>query len=224
MSRREKPKKPLSKKVSTLLEQLQRKRNVRALAKRFLIVCEDCKSAPNYFEALKNYFNLSATSMEVVGSDGHSQPIQVVARAAERMKRAAQRDAGTEPFERVWCAIDGDYGNKIANARAKAEKNKIELAISTKCFEYWLLLHFEESDSSTNDCKALIHALKQKGYIPDYRKGKCDFDAIVPSVREASRRAKKLRKPGIERGDLPEEQNPCSEVYKLIDAILDVMP
>ena len=54
MSRGKKPKKPVSKKVLSLNEQLQRRRGVRYLAKRFLIVCEDEKSAPNYFEALNS--------------------------------------------------------------------------------------------------------------------------------------------------------------------------
>ena len=49
MSKGRKPKKPLSKKVMALNEQLQRRRGVRDLAKRFLIVCEDDKSAPNYY-------------------------------------------------------------------------------------------------------------------------------------------------------------------------------
>lgn len=70
MSKRKKPKKPLSPKVVALNEQLERRRGVRDLATRFLIVCEDGKSAPNYFEALKKHFNLSAASIQVAGSGG----------------------------------------------------------------------------------------------------------------------------------------------------------
>ena len=71
---------------SALNEQLQRRRGVRDLAKRFLIVCEDDKSAPNYFEALKKHFSLSATSVEMAGSGGQTQPIQVVERAVDSRK------------------------------------------------------------------------------------------------------------------------------------------
>ena len=46
--------------------------------------------------------------------------------------------------------IDGDYGSKIHNARARANKNGVELAISTMCFEYWVLLHFEETGKPTS--------------------------------------------------------------------------
>lgn len=222
MSKKKHEKKPLSKKVQTLLDQLKRKRGVRELAKRFLIVCEDGKSAPNYFEALKKYFNLTAASIQVFGSAGKTQPVQVVARAIELKAAANSEDSSTEPFEQVWCVIDGDYGDKINNARTSANANDIKLAISTKCFEYWVLLHFVESDASTMDCNALIHSLKYP-HIPDYEKGKCQFHDIVPNVHEACKRAKKLRQPRKDRGELPENQNPCSEVYLLINAILDTL-
>lgn len=103
MSKRKNPKKPISKKTQSLLKDLQRKRGVRELAKRFLIVCEDDKSAPNYFHALKKSFNLTATSIVVVGSGGHSQPSQVVKRAIARKANAAKAGGGTEPFDQVWC-------------------------------------------------------------------------------------------------------------------------
>ena len=48
MSNRGKPEKPLSKATGALLAQLRRRRGERDLEKRFLIVCEDDKSAPNY--------------------------------------------------------------------------------------------------------------------------------------------------------------------------------
>jgi hypothetical protein len=219
MSMGKKTKKPLSKKTTWLNEQLQRRRGVRELEKRFLVVCEDNKSAPNYFEALKKHFRLSATSIEVVGSAGFTQPVQVVKRAMELKKRAADPDSGTVPYEEVWCVIDGDFGDKITNARSKANARDIQLAVSTMCFEYWMLLHFEETDRSTMDCDGLVQYLKKK-HLPHYEKGKCDFHDIVGRVHEACKRAEKLRKPGIKRGDNPEDQNPCSEVYKLIHAVL----
>ena len=220
MSKEKRAKKPLSKATKSLNEQLQRKRGIRDLAKRFLIVCEDQKSAPNYFNALKKHLNLSATSVVVAGSGGHSQPIQVVDRAVEMKRNAAGEDSGTEPFDEVWCVIDGDYGNKITNARTRATANDVKLAVSTKCFEYWVLLHFEENDTPTIKCDEVISSLKAKKHIPKYDKGSCDFHYVVPLVHDACKRAKKLRRP-VEK---PEDQNPCSEVYLLINAILGTGP
>ena len=223
MSKSNGPGKPQSKAVARLVEQLERRRGVRDLEKRFLIVCEDGKSAPNYFNALKKHFNLSAASIRVAGSEGHTQPLQVVERAVDINASAAAKDSSTEPFDQVWCVIDGDFGAKIANARSKANAHGVLLAISNKCFEYWILLHFEENDKAAADCNGLVKTLRKK-HLPKYEKGKCEFEPIVPKVREACARAEKLRKPGIARGDLPEVQNPCSEVYLLINAILGAMP
>jgi len=219
MSKGRNQKKPLSKKSLYLIRDLQRRLGVRELEKRFLIVCEDTKSAVNYFNALKAHFRLSATSVKVAHSDGHTQPTQVVEKAVELKFLATGPNSGTEPFDQVWCVIDGDYGDKISNARNKADSQGVELAISTMCFEYWVLLHFEENDKATLDCDALVRKLKRKP-IPDYQKGSCDFRDVVKNVRDACKRAEKLRRPGIERGDLPENQNPCSEVYRLINEIL----
>jgi len=219
MKKPKKEKKPLSKATTALNEQLRRKRETRELAKRFLIVCEDTKSSPNYFRALKRFLNLTASAVYIAGSGGSSQPIQVVNRAIEIKQRASDVVSGTEEFDEVWCVIDGDYGVKIPEARAKAQSNGIELAISTMCFEYWVLLHFTECDISTAKCDGVVSKLKK--HLPDYEKGKFDFSQVVKAHREACTRAEKLRRPGISRGDLPEDQNPCSEVFLLITAILN---
>ncbi len=211
-------KKPISKKTRSLLDQLQRKRGIRDLAQRILIVCEDNKSAPSYFKALKRYFNLSATSVQVEGSGGSTQPIQVVRKAIMLMESARSQASSTEPYSQVWCVIDGDYGSKIVNARESASKRGVKLAVSTKCFEYWLLLHYEEYDRASMDCDSVVSVLRRKR-IPNYEKGVYDFREMVKRVEDAVARAEKLRLPGIMRNELPEDQNPCSEVYLLINAV-----
>jgi hypothetical protein len=211
-------KKPVSKATNALQEQLRRRRGERDLKKRFLIVCEDCKSAPNYFAALIKDQNLSAASIKVCDSKGNTQPIQVVRAAIHRKKAAEEEYSGTEPFDQVWCTIDGDYGAAINNARTLAQANQINLAISTMCFEYWVLLHFEDTAVAAVDCDGIISSLK--AHYPEYSKGDCDFSDIVPNARIASERAKMGRR----KNELPENQNPCSDVYLLIDAILGAVP
>jgi hypothetical protein len=214
MSRKGGQKKPLSKATVALNEQLRRKRETRDLAEKFLIVCEDTKSAVHYFEALVSHFKISATSVQISHSDGHTQPIQVVETALRFKEIAEDEESGTEPFKHVWCVIDGDFGDKISNARHKADAHEIRLAVSTKCFEYWILLHFVENATPTEKCAGIIRVLKR--HLPSYKKGKCEFHEIVKNVHDACDRASRLRKPGIERKELPEAQNPCSEVYELI--------
>ena len=168
MSKGKNPKTPLSKKTEALLEVLKRRRGVRELPKRFLVVCEDHKSAPNYFEALKKHFNLSAASIQVAASGGQTQPVQVVTLAIKLKDKAADSESGTEPFDEVWCDR-WRLWHKINNARAKAKTKNVELAISTKCFEYWLLLHFEETATPTADCDTIVRHLRKRH--PAIRKG-----------------------------------------------------
>lgn len=214
---------PTRKSAIHIREQLRRRTGTIMLAKRFLIVCEDDKSAPNYFLSLKKCYQLSASSIEILGSGGYSQPIQVIRKAIEIRDSAASASSATEPFEQVWCIIDGDYGAKVAVAREAAESAGVMMAVSNKCFEYWILLHYEENDKATLDCDRLVSKLK-KHHLKEYEKGKCNFDSTVLKVHDARPRARKLRKPGIDRGDLPEVQNPCSEVYQLVDEIFGAVP
>ncbi len=185
-----------------------------------MIVCEDQKSAPNYFNALKKHLNLSATSIRVVGGRGRSAPIQIVDRAVKLKNEAESKDSGTLPFDYVFCVIDGDYGAKIKDARGNADRNQIQLAISTKCFEYWILLHFEENNKPTLNCAETVGFLKN-GHIRDYEKGSCDFRDVVTRVGDACERAEKFRALSVRDGVMPEDQNPCSEIYILVNRIIE---
>ena len=221
MSRGKKAKRPISKKTGYLLAQLARKQNVRELSKRYLVVCEDDKSAPRYFETLKSYYRLDATKIQINGSKGHTQPLQVVKRAIATKEAAKRRGSGTTPFDEVWCLIDGDYGPEIANARSSATAQDVQLAVSTKCFEYWILLHCRRAATPTADCDAMVSLLRAKGGIPGYTKGGCDYLSIMADVGDACDRAKQLREAGVSNGLLlPEDHNPCTEVYKLVNRLL----
>jgi hypothetical protein len=168
---------------------------------------------------LVKHFQLTAASIEVAHSSKRTQPAQVVRRAIELKENAAAANRDTLPFEHVWCVIDGDHGPaKIQTARQKATSSDIELAISTMCFEYWVLLHFEQSAAPAFHCDGVIKSLSK--HLPNYHKGNCQFHEIVKEVRVAAARAKKLREQQIRSCPRPELHNPCSEIYKLIDAIL----
>jgi hypothetical protein len=211
-------KRPISKKTTLLLEQLRRKTGVRSAEKRFLIVCEDNKSAPSYLNALLRHLKLSGSDVVVVGSSGNTQPIQVVARAIDLRREAQRPSSGTLPFDEVWCVIDGDYGERIANARHSAVANDIRLAISTPCFEYWILLHFEESSAPAANCDDVVDTLKSR-HLRDYAKGSFEFRALTVHAAHACERAMRLR---MLRSDLvpnAEDHNPSSEMYLLVNAL-----
>ena len=128
MSQRNPKKRPQSNKARDYKQHfddiIKRKTGTIDLATRILIVCEDGKSAINYFKALKRLMGLSAVSPVVKpNKDGQTQPEQVVAHARQLMAQAL--DSGTEPFDLVWCVIDGDFGPKVTRCRPTADSSHI---------------------------------------------------------------------------------------------------
>jgi len=192
------------------------RKSTREISKRILIVCEDQKSSPNYFRALVKEYRLSAAQVEVVSAD-RSSPLSVVTEAKARQDSARQSE-GTLEFDEVWCVIDGDYGKQIPPARTIAANAQINLAVSTQCFEFWLLLHFADKAAGHPSCEGHIRDLKK--FVNDYQKGSFNFSEIVKNVGVAAKRAKMKRDAGKASGNtLPEDDNPCSDVYSLIESL-----
>ncbi len=218
MSQRNPKKRPQSNKARDYKQHfddiIKRKTGTIDLATRILIVCEDGKSAINYFKALKRLMGLSAVSPVVKpNKDGQTQPEQVVAHARQLMAQAL--DSGTEPFDLVWCVIDGDFGPKVTRCRPTADSSHIQLAISTPCFELWVLLHHQDHGTAAYRCGDIVSLLKKAQ--PRYEKGSFDFTPTVRNVLDAYERARRLRNESAFR--LPEEQNPSSDLYKLIEEL-----
>ena len=217
MSARPRVRRPPSKSRQGFIAQLQRQRGIKEMNRRVLIVCEDQKSAPNYFNALRDELKLPALSVVVASSDGRTQPIQVVQTAINMCDKAESKDNDDDPFDEAWAVIDGDYGVEINNARnsAAAHEPKIKLAITTPCFEYWIILHFEDYGTTQKTSAQIVSQLEKN--IPDYGKGSTKFGSIVGRYKDAMCRAKR----GRDTGEFPnpEDQNPCSEIDKLIDSI-----
>lgn len=205
---------PQSKATRHLLEGLKRARGVRDLRSRHLIVCEDEVSAPRYFRAFTAHHKLTAASVVVAGSGGQTQPEQVV-RTAIKGKLAAEKDEELPPFHKVWCVIDGDCGQKIEAVRTLAAQHDVAIVVTTPCFEHWVMLHYADTAPSVDHCDAVVSALKK--LEPGYDKGRFDFAPIIINAPHAARSARRNRQVSTLR---PEQHNPCSEVYLIVEALL----
>lgn len=182
--------------------------------KRFLIVCEDSKSAPKYFAELRRILRTEIRCIEITSSGKRTDPLSVVKRAK----------ANGRAFDFVWAVFDADthhtQSSHIPNARNLAQSNNIQLAISNPCFEYWLILHFKEYRKTQQNSKQMEKTLSdiwKKEYKEEYHKGKSNFNDIVKRYEEARKWAKNGRKQTA--NEMPEQHNPCSEIYLLIDQI-----
>ncbi len=189
-----------------------------------LIVCEGEKTEPYYFEALREGYRLSTVEVEVVGGDiSGSAPISVVnhslAMIKER-KREADKSAYISRFDMVWCVFDQENPPHVSfqeaiNKADQAKKDKVHIAVSTPSFEYWCLLHFENTDRPFHNADEVIRTLKR--HLPDYDK-KETFDEIADKTEEAVQRAHRIWCNRV--GE--RFPNPSTSVYKLVKLIVEL--
>ena len=158
-------------------QSLRRAMPSRATYDRVLIVCEGSKTEPNYLKQLKSDLRINNANLRIVGDQG-SAPETVVQTAIDEF--AIDPDIDT-----VFCMFDKDehstYGAAIARVNTKRLKRKgagyarFNAITSVPCFEYWLILHFVNTDAPyqcTGTVTAAENVVRQlRAYIPNYTKG-----------------------------------------------------
>ena len=150
-------------------------------------------------------------------------PKTIVERAAAKKKAAARharrmRD-GELAYDEVWCVFDVDAHPNLQEAVIQARDNGIKLAISSPCFELWLLLHFrdhrshEERHEIQKRCCACVSGYSKR--IPEkiYR-------LLEGCYAEAVGRALALEAWHITRGT--EGSNPSTQVHRLTERLTEL--
>nr|VFJ99196.1 MAG: RloB-like protein [Candidatus Kentron sp. LFY] len=182
-----------------------------------LIVCEGQKTEPQYFEDLREKYQLGIVNIEITPAEG-SDPLSVVRTAKSRQD--SKKKKRKKPFDRVYCVFDRDKHPRFDEASqqiAALQGQGFRSARSWPCFEFWLLLHFRytrqpfERDGSRTAAQNCENALKSK--IKEYRKGKRGmFDELLPRLEEAKGNAARALKDAESTG----ENNPSTEVHELV--------
>ncbi|MDF5756885.1 RloB family protein [Spongiactinospora sp. TRM90649] len=98
--------------------------------KRFLIVCEG-ETERGYFVGMRTR---GGPVLDVINPK--VDHLGVVAEAKRRL-RIDDYDEDDE----VWCILDTELDPKLTEALLVKAGSEVELALSTPCFEFWLLLH-----------------------------------------------------------------------------------
>lgn len=182
------------------------------VAPRILVLCEGAKTEVGYFSEMKR--SLQIPSMDIKHRNGMKDVIAYV------------DDSNIRNFNEIWCVVDHDERNedvrllinriKMINKRRpkRYELSRIEAIISVPCFEYWLLIHFEDTTRAyrgipgKSACKQVTKRLKT--YLPDYNKADPRIYSICYELLEtAIVRAKKRREPS----------HSSTDVWKLIERL-----
>lgn len=167
----------------------------------FIISAEGEKTEPQYFQRFNNEQVTVILTAHLGGKD--NIPPQVLKRMEKELSRRDLR-----PGDEAWLVVDQDnWTNEqqqpLFDWVKKADNRG--LARSAPCFEYWLLLHFEEGKnvSTTRQCTERL-----KKYLSGYTKGLPAGAFSADQTQQALARAKNRHTP------------PCTTVHILVDHLL----
>lgn len=132
----------------------------------------------------------------------------------------------TKGRDEVWIVADKDLSTdyQLAQALKQTQAEEMNLAISTPCFEIWLLLHLSDLTTTTYDLnpvfndkpnrKAAQNCEKElKKILDGYNKTNIPMTKLTPYIQVAIERAKVMD----DGGDLP--SNIGTKVYKIVEQL-----
>jgi hypothetical protein len=189
--------------------------------KRFLVVVEGAVTEPEYIEAVRRSRRMRSIAIQI--ETGHTEPIGIVNQAKSMMERARK----TDQYDQVWCVFDSETKQtqrcrkgllEAINSAGHARGGSIGLAISNPCFELWIWLHEHDQNAwiASTDIQAKCTRVVDKHIV--------NVDELLKLYPDAQRRAKQLDERHEQDNRTPEDRNPSSGIYKLIDAIYETFP
>lgn len=208
----------------------KRVQNNNEILKKMHIYCEGEKTEPNYLNAyLEDKFGDKLRDVVTVEDAKTNTPVQLVNEAI-RDKLSGKHPKG----DVYWVVYDRESRTKYPDSlhdRAfnTARDNGIFVALTNVCFEYWLVLHFENSaapyscfdDLIAKSClKKTVKKLSDK----DYQKGAINIYNLAKSgLDKARQRAIKINQQTINAAPphavRPHHLNPYTDIPLLLDAI-----
>ena len=202
------------------------KRDVRAV---FHIICEGEKTEPNYIDYyIKDYcrrhfgvqsYRIKLNKVFKIAKTKKTDPMSLVKEAVEAQCHSPNGDV-------FWCVYDREAENAISEkahekARTEAACRGIKIALSSVCFEVWLLLHKQETCAHYISYDDLAKRSRLKIHYENYQKG----DKITPLDEEidiARVRARKMNNitASSHPANVPScRLNPYTDFYLLLDDI-----
>jgi hypothetical protein len=111
----------------------------------FLILCEG-KTEKNYFTGMRTRRG-PQIDVDHPGCDH----LSVVKQAIERQ---------SDNYDAVWCVLDTELDQELAASLVQAANDgRVKLALSTPCFEVWLILHLKDRAAAFQSAEEAKKAL-----------------------------------------------------------------
>jgi hypothetical protein len=220
-------------KLSKITEKTSEERPVRLRKYQylFLVVCEDEKTEPAYFEEFKKQIPSGTIFLKTVGTGRDAKGVvEKTIKEREVLSIKARREVDV-----TWAVFDtDDAGTNSSKARRFQDafkigkENNIHLAYSNEVFELWLLLHLAEVDSRNPLRRAQVYSLiqefvrKHPGFADfEYKHGDTEILEILNVIGNQSK--------AIERATIllqeqqnrePINANPSTRVHLLVQDLI----
>ena len=188
-----------------------RESGVRPYRKLFLIAVEGSRTEPAYFDLFR--LRNATVRIKCLPGRGGNAPPQILKRIEGFM--------GTEDLrssDEAWIVVDRDQWTEEQLDDLQAWAVSVDnrgFCLSNPCFEFWLLLHFEEGAgiTSSRDCVARL-----RRHLPDYDKVVDARKFLPDQIDEAIRRARMRDIPPS--SDWPRIPGNTT-VYRLVEKLQD---
>ena len=183
--------------------------------KKIFLVCEGANTEPLYFEALHRS-GVKRNLFQLVPLGGEGVPSTLLAKALN-IKKGRDRSNSFAENDEIWIVFDRDEHPCYFDTINRCRDAKLNAAYSNPCFEYWLILHFEDFNSPVG--RGAVQKRLERLAASYSIKGtkQCSFDDLKDGVASAVARAQVGRKKRLEEGD--EFGPPSTNVDLLVSEI-----
>jgi hypothetical protein len=198
--------------------------NARPTYPKIMIVCEGEKTEPSYLGSLLQALRLPSAEIVIYGRECGSSPATLVNFALRKFDEF-------KSTELVYCVFDRDSHPDYEASRQRCSQLKRTtsngatcqfLAITSEpCFEFWLLLHFIDSDAPIvgkgQRSSGQVALSRLKKHFPEYSKGAGEvFSRLRDRLPVACERALRINSRSA--------GNPHTKVVDLVGALTALRP
>ncbi len=152
------------------------------------LFCEGEKSEPNYFNG---YFKAKGFHQPNMASKPRDHSPKGVAKAAKEEYKKAQKMKIPKERIFIWAVFDRDGHTGISEAIDMLRDTAIGIAFSNICFEYWILLHYENTSRPFQNCDEVISYI-HKNHDSDYGKANDHYQRLKHKIPNAIKNAQQL--------------------------------
>ena len=152
------------------------------------LVCEGKKTEPNYFNGLLRSVGIKRADPAFKAKD--NSPLGV-AREAKAIHKAAMKDKIPADKIFIFAVFDRDGHAGVSDAIEMLRNTPVKTVFSNVCFEYWILLHYEQTQRPFSDCDELITYIESR-HDPLYTKSNDHFHQLKERTQTAISNAKWL--------------------------------